>query len=121
MVSRRPAEWIQRYAGCVCLCVCVRKRERGRQHFLALGHNDLASSVLYEASSNPDCIFNADLLCFPGKRSPVMGPKGLRKKLEAGSETSPGGSGGMLCVLVVPPGNITPQWLAWLSPLLAAP
>lgn len=89
----------------VCVSVCVWEREK-RQHFLALGHNDLASSVLYEPSSNPDCIFNADLLCFPGKRSPVMGPKGLRKKWEAGSEASSGGSGGMLCVLVVPPGNI---------------
>lgn len=63
------------------MSVCVSVKERKRQHFLALGHNDLASSVLYELT--PIQLHFSRPSVFSQERSPVAGSQGAEEKVRS--------------------------------------
>ena len=95
MMFRRHAEWIQRHAGCI-LYVCVRERERERKRegaFRCSGAQWFSQSCLVWGKLQSRLHFWCWHFVFPRKEERSHGSKRLRKKWEAGSVASPGGSG----------------------------
>ena len=94
--------------GVFYMCVCERERERKREGaFRCSGAQWFSQSCLVWGKLQSRLHFWCWPFVFPRKEECSHGSKRLRKKWEAGSVASPGGSGGMLCVLIVPPGNIS--------------